>query len=93
MFKLNAENKDGMTALMYAVSFGTPAVAHALLDAGADANAGNKNRVTALMVAAGKTDKKYKPEFVRLLLGAGADVRPKSIEGKTANQESCNSKS
>ena len=58
-----------------------PEVLKALLEAGADVNAKNKDGVTPLMPAAGSNPN---PEVLKALLEAGADAKAKNNEGKTA---------
>ena len=55
---VNAQNKDGETALMRAVREGNTEVAEALIKAGADLNAQDKKGWTALMEVAynGRTE-------------------------------------
>ena len=58
---------------------GDAAKVRALLDAGADPNAANKNEFTALMAAS----QEY-PKIVKLLLAAGADPNAGRYDGRTA---------
>ena len=67
----------GSTMLMHAAYAGTIEMMNALLDAGADVNATNDRRATALHWAI--TD----PAKVRLLLLKGADVNAKTVDGRT----------
>ena len=48
---VNAKNKLGVTALMFAVGYGHNDTVETLLADGADVNPKNKNGVTALMAA------------------------------------------
>jgi len=77
---INAKDKKGNTALMYAASNDKIDIAKTLLDAGADVNAINKRRSTALIIAAwhGRVD------IVEVLINAGADVSVKNKDGNTA---------
>ncbi len=70
---VNDGNKDGMTALMFAVENNSPDVVQVLLDAGADVNAEDKKKRTALDFA--KRRKSSVPEMVKMLLDAGASAR------------------
>jgi ankyrin repeat protein len=65
------------TTLMHAAYAGTVDMMTALIDAGADVNAANNRRATALHWAI--TD----PAKVRLLLLKGADVNAKTVDGRT----------
>jgi|TARA_B100000315_G_scaffold107356_1_gene98529 ankyrin repeat protein len=77
---INAKDKNGNTALMYAASNDKIDIAKILLDAGADVNAINKRRSTALIIAAwhGYIN------MVEVLINAGADVSVKNKDGNTA---------
>ncbi|MFA5106684.1 MAG: ankyrin repeat domain-containing protein [Candidatus Micrarchaeia archaeon] len=78
---VNAKNKTGYTALIWASScWGHTAIVEALIVAGADVNAKNENGYTALILAAywGHT------ATVKLLIKAGADVNAKNECGETA---------
>lgn len=72
-----AADSSGSTPLMHAASMGTLAIMRALLDAGAEVNATNGRKATALHWAVPD------PEKVRLLLAHGASVDPKTIEKRT----------
>jgi hypothetical protein len=79
---VNSREKDGWTALIYAVVGNeNPDVTAVLLNAGANVNAREKDGRTALMFAA-----RYKknPGVIDMLLKAGADAKMKSNEGKMA---------
>ncbi len=67
----------GSTALMHAAYAGTLDMMQALLDAGADVNAGNDRKATALHWAVADTVK------LKLLLSKGADLNAKTVEGRT----------
>jgi uncharacterized protein len=73
----NASGARGVTPLMYAAMYGTPAQVSLLLDAGADVNARNEFNGTALICAAGD------PVKSRLLVEHGADVNARSDAGQT----------
>ncbi|PWT79623.1 MAG: hypothetical protein C5B57_13640 [Blastocatellia bacterium] len=68
----------GSTALMHAAYSGSIAIMQTLLDAGADVNATNARKASALHWAAGDAAK------VRLLVAKGADVNAKTVDGRTA---------
>jgi ankyrin repeat protein len=76
---VNAANKDGMTALMFASGRGHTETAKLLIEKGADVNAADKNGMTALMVASvnGRT------EMAKLLIEKGADVNVTGKDGRT----------
>ena len=65
---VNLRSNDGMTALMFAASSGTPEVVRALIAGGADVNAQNNAGETALSLA----KKKERNANVALLKRAGA---------------------
>jgi len=72
---------EGATALTAAAAYNkNPEVISILLNAGADANAGDKNGNIPLMWAAGNNSS---PEAVSMLLEAGADVNAKNKGGNT----------
>lgn len=73
-----AVDASGSTTLMHAAYAGTVEMMTALIDAGADVNAKNDRRATALHWAV--TD----PAKVRLLLLKGALVNAKTADGRTA---------
>jgi ankyrin repeat protein len=79
---VNAKNKDGLTALMWASNeaYGHVEVVRALLAAKADVNAKNNDGETALMWASANGN----IEVVRALLAAKADVNAKNNDGETA---------
>jgi ankyrin repeat protein len=70
-------DNSGSTALMHAALIGGIGTMRVLLDAGADPNARNERKATALLW--GITD----PAKVRLLLDRGADPNIQSVEGRT----------
>lgn len=72
----------GWTALLMASAFGPPEAVRVLLDAGARIDAQDYRGFTPLMLAIG-TDR-YDHRTVNLLLGHGADLRPKNQMGETA---------
>ena len=67
----------GSTALMHSASSGTVAIMRELLDAGADVNAANARKATALHWALPDAEK------VKLLLVKGARADAKTVEGRT----------
>jgi ankyrin repeat protein len=73
---LNKTDKNGYTALMYAVDW--PLLVKYLLERGADPSLNNKNGQTALIKAV-----QY-PESVKYLLEYGADVQVADYKGDTA---------
>lgn len=75
---LNARGPEGSTPFMYAVLYGDAALLEDLLKKGADPNARNDAKATALMWAAGDLEK------TRVLLAHGADVNAISDEPRTA---------
>jgi ankyrin repeat protein len=74
----NACDAAGNTLLMHAAYAGTLASMQALLEAGADVNAANVRKATALHWSVHDVDK------VKLLLLKGADVNARTVEGRTA---------
>ena len=82
---VNAKNKDGTTALMYACENGRVEVVQVLLGAKADVKAKNNYGATALMRASGNG----RVEVVQVLLGAKADVNAKDNYGATALMRAC----
>ena len=76
---INDGNKEGITALMYAVENNSPDVVRMLLAGGADANVKNKQGITALMFAVEKSS----PDMVQVLLDAEADVNEQDKTGRT----------
>jgi ankyrin repeat protein len=79
--RVNQKSDRGVTALTMAVSFGRkPEVVKILLSAGADMDVQDAIGWTPLMAAASIE----KSDFVKLLLGRGANKSLKNKEGKTA---------
>jgi len=79
---VNAKNKDGWTALMYAAGNNSnPEVISTLRKNGADANARDQEEQTALMHAAGNNSNS---EVISTLLKAGVEVNAKNKYGATA---------
>ncbi|HEX5703776.1 MAG TPA: ankyrin repeat domain-containing protein [Pyrinomonadaceae bacterium] len=79
LLKLGAEanaKDDDTTALMFAAEYSTPEGIKALIDAGAEVDAVNRNGWTALMRA-------NEVEHVRVLLDAGANMAIKNNDGNT----------
>jgi len=82
---VNAKDKDGMTALVFAAKFGCTEILKTLLSKGADVNAKDKDGVTALLYAA-MLGRKYSSkredysEIAKILLDNGADVNATTIE-------------
>ena len=74
---INAKDKYGNTALMFAAESGKVEAVNALINAGAYINARSISGITVLMYAT-------KAEIVNALLNAGADVNAKDYYGRTA---------
>jgi ankyrin repeat protein len=74
----NAKDPAGTPVIMTAAIYAAPAVMQKLLDAGADPNATNAAKATALHWAAGD------PSKTRMLVLKGADVNARSGAGRTA---------
>lgn len=78
--RIDDGDKDGYTALDLAVRTNQPEMVKALLDAGADIRAGNKNiGGTPLMTAAFEIH----DEIFKLLLERGADINARDKTGRT----------
>jgi ankyrin repeat protein len=80
---VNAQDKNGLTPLMWAAGFNQNSEAiTTLLKAGADVKARDNAGKTPLMYAAAASYPS--PEVITALLGAGADAKPKDNLGHTA---------
>ena len=79
---VNAQNKDGGTALMEAACWGNTELAEALIKAGANVNAQSENGQTALMWAV--YSYRGHTAVVEALIKAGTDVNVQNKYGKTA---------
>lgn len=77
--ELDTPGRDGMTPLLWAVQADDLEIARMLLDAGADANAGNRYGITALWLAATNLS----PPLVALLLEHGAEPSAALPHGET----------
>ncbi|MBR4984716.1 MAG: ankyrin repeat domain-containing protein [Proteobacteria bacterium] len=77
--EVNAKDKNGKTALMYAADSGNDETIKALLQAGAEVNAKDKNGKTALMYAASTGNE----DAIEALVKAGADLSASDNKGKT----------
>lgn len=77
---LNAQDKDGWTALMWASWSGLPGVAEKLLQAGASPSLMDRQGNTALMLAASRGN----VAVVKVLLNAGADRTAVARNSKNA---------
>ena len=76
---VNAKNKAGDAALIFAVSDGYPNIVDALIQDGADVDAKNNHDFTALMYAAMNS----RTVIVQKLINAGANVDAKTKYGHT----------
>lgn len=80
--------ENGLTALMYAASYGHLEVIDALIEAGADPDVGALEDIergrTALMMAAGSFFAPDRLAVMERLLAAGADLEARDEEGRTA---------
>ena len=74
---INVRDQRGATPLMYAAAFGNAEQMKLLLDAGADVNAANAIKATALIWAEGD------PAKSRMLIAHGADVNVRTQQGRT----------
>lgn len=81
--EINATDKDGWNALMWASWSGLPKVADTLIDGGANVAAKDKLGNTALMIAA----RRGHAEIVSKLLAKGADKNARNNAGLTAIDE------
>ena len=77
---LDSPGRDGMTPLLWAVQAADVEIARVLLDAGANANAGNRYGITPLWLAATNRS----PRLVALLLEHGAAASAALPHGETA---------
>lgn len=78
--QINEPARDGMTALVWATQANDLTIVQSLLEAGADANLGNRYGITPLWLAALNRS----PAMVLLLLKFGADVESALPHGETA---------
>lgn len=76
--EINAQNEEGRTALMYAVSEGSKELTEILIKNGANVNLKDINGDTALIIAIGNENE----EISELLIKSGANTNDKSLEGK-----------
>ncbi len=76
--KLNARDKTGKTALLWAVRSKKHEVIYFLLDRGADPNIADNRKVTPLFWAI----RMNRPELVTALLNKGADIKQLDASGK-----------
>ncbi|KAK3245513.1 hypothetical protein CYMTET_44923, partial [Cymbomonas tetramitiformis] len=76
--EVDAEDREGRTALTVALAFGQEGAARALLEAGAGVNAGTGQRPLHAAAERGMV------EMVRELLGKGVEVDAEDGEGRTA---------
>lgn len=77
---VNAKDKNGWNALMYASYYGHTDIASSLISDGANVNAKTNEGVTALMWASAEGN----ADVVRVLINAKADVNAKNKKGSTA---------
>jgi hypothetical protein len=78
--KVDAPDRNGLTALMAAASMGLGSNVRALISAGANVDARDEKGSTSLMWAAISGH----PQVVEILLAHGADVKVKNKDGLTA---------
>jgi ankyrin repeat protein len=82
---VNYQNEsNGSTALMLSCQYNFIDMAKFLIDHGADLNLQTKNGQTALMAAAGSSEKLF-----NLLLEKGADIKQKADDGTTVFTRAC----
>lgn len=83
---VNARDKYGNPALMYAAGYGKTEIVQTLIDKGADINAKNNGGQTSLMWASSSVilTKGADVEVVQLLLAKGANVNATDEDGSTA---------
>jgi uncharacterized protein len=75
----NAYSPDGFTPLGFAVFFGQPEVAKALLDGGADVNAASRESMKVTPLASAAAAKQT--DIARLLIEHGANVNARAASG------------
>ena len=85
---VNAKDKNGQMALMFAAFYYNHEFAKELIAVGADVNAKDKDGKTPLMYAASHNHATYRSdsdrsEVIKVLIAAGADVNAKDKDGKT----------
>ena len=86
---MNAPDFGGETPLMRASRFGTsPSTAQALIECGANVNANNSEKSTALHMAV-QIDRNFCWDLVSVLIDAGANVNAQNEDGKTALHYVC----
>ena len=71
---VNAMTSDGYTPLMYAAMFNTAEAVRLLIENGADVNAKNFQRQTALSLIVSKEGFPYDPDVIPEIVKGGADV-------------------
>jgi ankyrin repeat protein len=71
---VNAQDKDGITALMWAIFKGNKHIVEMLLKKGADPNVKDKKGTSALTLSVMSPSRWIKKEIVSILLEKGADV-------------------
>ncbi|ONI57324.1 MULTISPECIES: ankyrin repeat domain-containing protein [Wolbachia] len=76
---INAQDKDGVTHLHYAATYGYVEIAEYLIDNGVDVDAQDKDGVTPLHYAAAKSAK----ESVKLLIKRKANINAQDKDGHT----------
>ncbi len=76
--KLNARDKTGKTALLWAIRNKKHEVVYHLLDRGANPNVADNNKLTPLFWAV----RMRRPELVTALLNKGADITVRDSRGK-----------
>lgn len=77
--QVDAVDREGRTALFYAVADGNEDIMAKLMEAGSNLNAQDKNLESPLHFAA----RAYQPGAARLLIDAGAQVDTQDIHGNT----------
>lgn len=81
--RIDAADKNGNTALMYAMGAENDYVQRMLLCAGADTEAANNEGMTALMLSVVGCDYKRNTEQIENLLKAGANINAQDKKGRT----------